>query len=897
MRIEFDPCLQRRHEEAVISPSVTSNPNPRDPREARSPADLIAQMKEFRERCGVTIRDLAQRTGLPRATVHDALKPDRKNLKDDVAAAIVAELYKDTGFQDAWLQQWRYLHGLQDAENTVVVEPALPERLPRFTGRGNEVSHMVERLHPDDGDPPRLIALTGLAGMGKTALAIHLAHEMSHRRAFDKKLFVNLRGVDPDPSLRPVAPGAVLDQILRMVGVRADKIPLDLDGKTTLFRRMCQNHRLLIVLDNAKNAAQVGPLVAHGPGCLTVITSRNRLSELAETIRLDIGGLERADTLRLLRSVQPLADADPATLRQIAGLLHDVPMSLVSVLFHAESHADWTAEEHLERLRTLFPNAAAAGDDAGSVTGPGEIEASIVAPLTLSYQSLGATAQTLICLLGHHPGHDLDDETAAALTGQPVDSTRAALAELSEAYFLNSLVPGRHEPHDLVRGFAVLRAIDDVSPTARRQAMQRVVAHYLQAAAAATSSASGEHAGAGDTIDPRYGTGWLRAELANIIRLVRSAAVTEGLHCAAHQLAAAVVPTLVQQARYRDIATLLSAAQPAYVGCAHTADHAQSLNQLGQAHRQLGQTDLAITLHQQALSHYTATRDALGHIATLNKLGLAHRAQGHVHEAQNHHSRAADMAVKLGSDRDALISFGNLGVTHDLLGQLNQALACYHRVLDLAAETDDPRAMAKARSDIGIIYVRRNHVTEGIDQYRAALAILADYPDQLAETILLENLGIAHTKAGDPVTGLRYLSQALTMREESGHVRGESHTHHDLGMTCLALGEPERALDHMRRAHELASSIGSNLELALAENGLAEIAYATGDFPQAAARFECALDHARAIRCLDEQARAHFGLARIPDRAPAAVDADRKAGENLIAVMQVPEPPVPRVGM
>ncbi|WP_091305459.1 tetratricopeptide repeat protein [Amycolatopsis tolypomycina] len=852
-------------------------------------------MSKFRVRLGVSLRELEDRTGIAKSTIADALNPDRRFPNDDAVSAIVAALCQDPGYHETWMRRWWYLRGLHGAENTVTVKQSLPDKSELFVGRGAVIRRMLQSVSPDGRTAAACFALTGLAGMGKTTLAIHVAHEMYRRRTFDKVLFVNLRAVDNDPSLHAVAPNAVLEQFLRSLGVSPSKIPHDLNSKTARFRGLSRSTRLLILLDNAKDADQVKPLIADGPGCVTLITSRNRLSSLNDAVRLNIAGLRRDEAIQLLRSVQPFGDTDTSTLRQIAALLHDVPMSLAAFLVHVEGHTDWSATEHLDRLKTLLPNAAAASRDPGSAVGPAEVEAAILTQLALSYQTLSSPAQTLVCLTGLHPGHDFDDATAAALTGQPAEHARSALNELAEAHFLTAPVPGRHEPHDIVRGFAARRAIDDVSPTARRQAMQRVMTHYLNSAATALST-SGQQPSTEGVPDHDVAAAWVQTELANIVRLVRSCGASDDLHCSAHDLAAIVVPHLLQQARYRDVATLLSASLPAYADCAHTDQHAQSLNQLGQAQRRLGKTDLAISLHMRALRFYTTTRNVTGQVATLNKLGLTYRAQGRVEDAQQQHSRAAELASELGAGRETLSAFGNLGVTHDLLGDLDQALACYHEVLRLAAELDDPRSMAKARSDIGIIHVRRGHIADAIDEYRSALDILRLHPDRLAETVVLENLGIAHTKAGDPATGLTLLSRALTLREESGYVLGEAHTHHDLGLTYLALGDVEQALTHMRRVHELAASVGSTVELAFAENSLGEIAFATARFPDATTHFARALDHALTAQCLDEQARAHFGLARIPRREPTDVHADLVAGRSLIATMGVPEPPTPRVG-
>ncbi|WP_214414370.1 AfsR/SARP family transcriptional regulator [Sphaerisporangium fuscum] len=371
---------------------------------------------------------------------------------------------------------------------TACATPVVPRQLPRdigsFTGRAAELARLDARLG-SAGRPeaPVIIAVHGMAGVGKTAFAVHAAHRLAGRFT-GGQLFADLHGLTQ--GLPPADPSEVLDHMLRSLGVPAGQIPRDLDGRAALYRTRLAGRRVLILLDNAAEESQVRPLLPASPG-LVLITSRRRLAGLEDVRPLSLDVLPRDDALALfVRTAgrQRLAGQPPGALDEIVELCGRLPLAIRIAAARLRSRAGWTASDLADRLRDHRHRL-------------GELQVgplSVTATMDLSYQHLSPGRQGMYRLLSLYPGADIGRHAAAALAGTTPRHAGRLLDDLVDANLLQEPVPGRYRLHDLLRAHAAVTLADEDTDADRRAALTRLFEHYIHTASAAARDGGGEAA-------------------------------------------------------------------------------------------------------------------------------------------------------------------------------------------------------------------------------------------------------------------------------------------------------------------------------------------------------------------------------------------------------------------
>jgi DNA-binding SARP family transcriptional activator/DNA-binding XRE family transcriptional regulator len=367
------------------------------------------------------------------------------------------------------------------AASRYVVPRQLPAAPRCFTGRGSalaQLSALAERI-PMQAGSVVIAALTGMAGIGKSALAVHWAHQVAERFP-DGQLFVNLRGTGPSGA--PVAPTDAMSGFLTALGVRPARIPPDIDGQAALYRSLLADRRMLIVLDNALDAEQVRPLLPGAPGCLVLVTSRNRLTGLATQgaylMALDVLTDAESRDLLALHLGDGRTLADPAAASELTTLCGRLPLALCDAAARAVARPGLP----LDALATELRDAR----DRLDVLETGETATSVRMAFSWSRGRLGNPASRMFRLLGIHPGPDITVHAAASLAGLPPRHASQALTELCDEHLLTEYAPGRYACHDLLRCYAAEEAASRESEADRRAAVGRVLNHYLHAGALAT---------------------------------------------------------------------------------------------------------------------------------------------------------------------------------------------------------------------------------------------------------------------------------------------------------------------------------------------------------------------------------------------------------------------------
>lgn len=355
-------------------------------------------------------------------------------------------------------------------------EAPVPELLPRpprgFTGRKSELAALDRALAGGDGP---VCLVTGPAGVGKTAFALHWAHQ---RRADfpGGRLFADLRGFSDTPA--PDA-ASVLREFLLALGIPPQDIPETAGARGALFRSLTAGRRLLVVLDNARSSEQVRPLLPGGDHCATLVTSRDRLSGLIATDAarpLLLGHLPPADAAVLLASVlgEDRIAAEPDAAARLAGLCDGLPLALRVTAARLAERPRWTLDAMVAEL----------ADEQGRLALLNVEDTGVAAALRLTVQQLPEPAARMFRALGLHTGSDLDRFAASALAGTTPAQASAYLDRLAAAHLLTESVPGRWTPHDLVRLYA-----RQLAPQADLEGLRRLLDHYLYTGLAVNAAA------------------------------------------------------------------------------------------------------------------------------------------------------------------------------------------------------------------------------------------------------------------------------------------------------------------------------------------------------------------------------------------------------------------------
>ncbi|MGW3296470.1 AfsR/SARP family transcriptional regulator [Streptomyces xiamenensis] len=684
------------------------------------------------------------------------------------------------------------------------VVPVRPEQLPHpaaaFTGRTAESARVTGLLR--SGGVP-IVCVEGTAGIGKTALAVHCAHRVSD--AFpDGRLFADLRGFDP---MAPAQPADVLGEFLRSLGVPARRVPEGEGARSSLFRSVLAGRRVLVVLDNAADAAQLRPLLP-GPGrCAVLTTSRRGLTGLAVTDgahRVVLPGLSPDESADLLRTVLGRTTAaDDGHLAEVARLCGHLPLALRVVAAGAATVPGLTARDIVAQLTAGGPLASAVAQD--------EDRVSVTASLTLSYQRLDPAARRMLRLLGLVPGVDLTSREAAAVSGLPVAGTSRALSTLTTAHLLEQHRPGRFRfPHDLLRAYAGQRAGAEETETGRREATGRLTARYIRLAQVLEGGADRvRRAGPDGTVTDVVSTPAevAEAELRNIAAMVEYTA-RHGPYPVAWTLAS----LLHDVCKRRTLVTEWLALADAGLRAAHTAGDRRAA------------AGLSLTLVDACL---TAGRGA--EADTLARQALAAgREEGWA-------DVVGAACEQLGRGRWLL---GDLAKARELLTEAvgTGGAAGLH-----LATAKSLGALARVEADSGAWRAAHRH-------YRRALRISRALGVRYLEAVFLAELGAVHRGLGEPEAALNVLESALALsRDDVELCRPAALGHAYLAELHAADGREQQARECVRVALRIAAEQGDPWALTEANNAAGRALTLLGATGEAADRHHAALGAARAL--------------------------------------------------
>ncbi|MFC6017000.1 BTAD domain-containing putative transcriptional regulator [Plantactinospora solaniradicis] len=662
-------------------------------------------------------------------------------------------------------------------------EPTVPAQLPAdvrgFTGRDIEILQLDRILDTAEQQPTSVVisAVSGTAGVGKTALAVHWAYRVIDRFP-DGHLYVNLRGFDTVGS--PVSPAEAVRGFLDAFAVPPERVPANLDGQVGLYRSLLSRRRVLILLDNARDADHVRPLLPGAPGCLALVTSRNQLSGLvagegAHLLTLDLLTADESRQLLAWRLGVDRVAAEPEAVDEITALCARLPLALAIVAARAAAHAGFSLDALAAELR----------DARGSLDafGGGELVTDVRAVFSWSYRTLSSDSARLFRQLGQHRGPDINLPAAASLAGIPVQQTRSLLAELTRAHMAAEHSPGRYTLHDLLRTYATEQAQALDAPVERDSAVLRLLDHYLHTAHLADRLLD-PHRDAitlgrrqpGVTPEVPAGSAqalaWFTAEQPAIIAAIRQAVET-GLDVHACELAWALVTFFDRQGHWHDLVTTQCAALEAARSLVDGARQAFAHRYLGRAYTRLGQYDEAHAHLSSALRLYVELGDCAGQAHIHRGLSWVSEGKGLMPEALDNSERALKLFRTTGHRAGQADSLNAVGWYHALLGEYQLAITYCEEALTLLRELEDRYGQAATLDSLGYAYHHLGRYELAASCYDTALELLRETGDRHHEAEVLVHLGTTHRAARDHDAAGHAWRGALSIFDQLGHAGAE----------------------------------------------------------------------------------------------------------------------------
>jgi len=696
-----------------------------------------------------------------------------------------------------------------------VARAPVPRELPRppadFTGRAAELGRLRELLDPralDSVTPPGPVpvsAIDGMGGVGKSALALLAAHQLAG--AFpDGQLYVNLRGATA--GLPPLEPVDALGRMLRSLGLEPSAVPGGVEEAAVRFRSAVAGRRLLLVLDDARGAEQVRPLLPGTASCAVLITSRHVLATLegVRTLHLDV--LARDQALELLGRVAggERVLADPEAAEEVVRWCGRLPLAIRIAGARLAARPGWPVRDlaaeladATRRLETL---------QAGELAVRASFAVSLRA-LEQSADPADRAAAAAFGPLGLLEVPDLAVATAARVLGQPEPAVRGLLERLVDARLLETPRAGRYQFHDLARLYAGEEAARRHHAAGRADSVTRGIG-FLVATAWATAAHLRPGAWRLGTADARWtggglafpdaeaALGWLEAERANLLAAAAQAAgdalgPAPALPSAlAGQLARALYPFLAVRSHWRDLAHLDELALRVASRVGDESGRAVALNDLGMARARLGDYPGAVACLEESLALFGRLGDRLGQAMSLAGLSLSELWRGRYAEAIDSQRQALAIFRELGDRLDQAVSLSNLAAVHGRLGQHADATECLHESFAIARELGDRLGEATVLTNLGSVARELGRYEEAVVRLREALAIFREFGHR-GRAHSLHDLGVVYRSMGRHDEAIAALRESLGIFRELDNRRGQAMVLRDLGDVLQEVGRPRQS--------------------------------------------------------------------------------------------------------
>ena len=660
-----------------------------------------------------------------------------------------------------------------DQRGNGAVPRQLPAAVADFTGRAAELRRLTQILDAAGvGGPGTVVlsAIDGMAGVGKTALALHWAHQVAGRFP-DGQLYVNLRGFDPSGT--PVTASEAIRWFLDGLGVAPERVPASPETQAGLYRSLVAGRRMLIVLDNARDEQQVRLLLPASAGTSVLVTSRSQLTGLAATdgarlLSLDVLASGEATELLAARIGYARAAAEPGAVSEIVNLSARLPLAVAIAAARAATRPSLPLVALADELRdaTGRLDALDAGDPAASVR----------AVFSWSVRHLSREAARMFRLLGIHPGPDISVAAAASLAGcDPAEASRD-LGELARARLIAERLPGRYALHDLLRAYAAEQAHDTGSEVERNAAVARMLDYYLQTAACAAHLLNPSHEPVAlampspgtapeQPADNRHALTWFEEEHRVLLAAI-TLAVPFGFDVHAWQLPWALAPYLQARGHWQEWAATQRTALAAATRLGDMAAQAVSSRLLAAAYSDLGDYDESSRLFTASLTLYQRLGNRLGEAKVQHNLAALAEAQGRYADVLGHAEKALSLYQAIGDKASEAAALNNVGWTHCLLGDYEQARALCRQALALCTEVGHHWLEGYVWDSLGYAEHHLGNLGEAASCYQRALSLHRETGDRFTEAEALAHLGETCQATDQPAQARDAWLQALAIFDD-----------------------------------------------------------------------------------------------------------------------------------
>jgi tetratricopeptide (TPR) repeat protein/transcriptional regulator with XRE-family HTH domain len=744
---------------------------------------------------------------------------------------------------------------------------ALPRDVVSFTGRERELAYLMETLTAaaDSGDVLSICAIGGMAGIGKTALAIHAAHRIAPRFP-DGQIFLSLHG--HTPGQRPVDPADALASVLQASGIPSPQIPAGLEQRVWMWRDHLAGRRMLLVLDDACGHEQITPLLPGTGGSVVLVTSRSHLTALegAYTVSLDILRPDDAAALLVRLAVRPGSVADDSEVRDIIRLCGYLPLAVGMIARQLHHHPAWTPG-------VLARDLAAARDRLEFMQAE---NVSVAAAFDLSYQDLSPGQQRLFRRLGLHPGIDIDAYAAAALDDASLVAVRRHLAGLYDLYLLAEPAYGRYRMHDLIAEHArVLAATDEVPD--REAALDRLLDYYLftsrissrqyarRSASGPPSTSARMPAHVPDLSDPRDAAA-CRLACSACIHAATIRAASCGRPGYAIDIPAAVHGYLRHHGNWAQALTLHETALEAARQTGDLQAQASALTDIGDIYFRAGNYQLATISLATALGFHRSQGNQLGEANALCIMGYLQHLAGSNSAAEATLSNSLELYLRIGDHLGQAGALAYLSRVQLAVGNYQAAEAGLKRALELS--TGEGIVKAGLHFFLGTAQRAAGNYDAASVNLTIALEAQGRIGNPHGEAEALRELGYIQHATGDFTAATASLTHALKIYRSLGTPRGEAEVLQYLGKVRHRMGEYAEAADSYALALGLYRRIGYLLGEAEVLNAIGDLLLTTGATREARARCERACAIAVSIGSLPQEAQAleSIGLCLISEQ-------------------------------
>ena len=662
----------------------------------------------------------------------------------------------------------------------VPVPRQTPPAIATFAGRQTQIATLIDLLAPRVMSVP-VVAIVGPGGIGKSALAVRVAHRMADNFP-DGQLYMDLHGTSA--GLDAVAANEALSALLRGLGVAAEHLPSAPADMVQLYRSLTAGRTLLVVLDNAADAGQVRPLIPSTGGCAVLITSRHTMTDLDGVAQLHLDPLPTNEATELLATAIGRRRVLAEPYDQLARLIEacgGFPLALRVAGARLASRPSWSLRALNELLR----------DERGRIAELRSTDLAVRTSFTLSYQHLSEDAQLVFRRCGLVPGPDFAIAAIAVLAGLDVPTVDRLLDELVDASLLQNVSPGRYHLHDLMRIYAAECAFEGDGEPAVSQQLARLAAWYLDAADHADRALLPvrgrfivQHDVVGLPALPHFderdqALAWFEAERHNLREVVRVCG-QRGLHRIAWQLSA-VMKGFLDLRRYTD--------------------------------------DWVIT-HEAALASVRTSDDPYAHARVLNGLGSGYWRQERTAEAADCYQQALTIIRAIGDRRTEAILLTNLGAVRGEARDFVGAIDCLRRALEIRQQVGSELDDSFALNNLGHIYHECERFEEALPLLEQALRLRRAQGNRHGEGITLHCLADTYLGLGQPTEADRAVHQALHICTDQSNRYGEAAALHTLGKIRVVQGRPDEAIGHLRRAIAIFRDVGATRDQTSAEADL-----------------------------------------------------------------------------